>query len=62
MRIHTKHMIVHLSNKRLMELSQDFAHRPIVFIRINPDGYTDVHDKYINSPFGEYVNQQVFKL
>jgi len=26
-------------NKRLMELSQDFAHRPIVFIRFNPDDY-----------------------
>ena len=39
------------SNRRLMQLSQDFAHRPIVFIRINPDGYTDVHDKYINSPW-----------
>jgi hypothetical protein len=28
-------------NKRLMELSQDVAHRPIIFIRFNPDGYTD---------------------
>lgn len=27
-------------NKRLMELSQDLAHRPIVFIRFNPDAYT----------------------
>lgn len=26
-------------NKRLMELSQDLQHRPIVFIRFNPDGY-----------------------
>jgi hypothetical protein len=26
-------------NKRTMELSQDFAHRPIVFIRFNPDDY-----------------------
>lgn len=26
-------------NKRLMELSQDLAHRPIVFIRFNPDDY-----------------------
>jgi hypothetical protein len=26
-------------NKRIMELSQDFAHRPIVFIRFNPDDY-----------------------
>ena len=27
-------------NKRLMELSLDVGHRPIVFIRFNPDGYT----------------------
>lgn len=26
-------------NKRIMELSQDVAHRPIVFIRFNPDNY-----------------------
>jgi hypothetical protein len=26
-------------NKRIMELSQDLAHRPIVFIRLNPDEY-----------------------
>ena len=27
------------NNKRLMELSQDVNHEPIVFIRFNPDGY-----------------------
>jgi hypothetical protein len=26
-------------NKRIMELSQDFGHRPIIFIRFNPDDY-----------------------
>jgi hypothetical protein len=26
-------------NKRLMEISQDIGHRPLVFIRFNPDGY-----------------------
>ena len=26
-------------NKRMMELSQDLQHRPIVFIRFNPDNY-----------------------
>ena len=26
-------------NKRLMEISKDFGHRPIVFIRFNPDSY-----------------------
>ena len=28
-------------HKRLMELSQDLQHRPIVFIRFNPDDYTN---------------------
>jgi hypothetical protein len=27
-------------NKRLMELSQDVHHRPLIFIRFNPDDYT----------------------
>ena len=26
-------------NKRIMEISQDLGHRPIVFIRFNPDEY-----------------------
>jgi len=28
-------------NKRIMELSQDVGHKPIVFIRFNPDDYLD---------------------
>ena len=36
-------------NKRLMELSQDLGHRPIVFIRFNPDKYTDKDGKIIKS-------------
>jgi len=28
-------------NKRIMEISQDLGHRPIVFIRFNPDDYID---------------------
>lgn len=36
-------------NKRLMELSQDLGHRPIVFIRFNPDGYIDNNGKKILS-------------
>ena len=28
-------------NKRIMELSQDLGHRPIIFIRFNPDDYLD---------------------
>jgi len=35
-------------NKRIMELSQDLGHRPIIFIRFNPDGYNN-KDKKITS-------------
>jgi hypothetical protein len=36
-------------NKRIMEISQDLQHRPIVFIRFNPDGYTNHQGIFINS-------------
>lgn len=36
-------------NKRLMELSKDLGHRPIIFIRFNPDGYIDENNKKISS-------------
>ena len=32
-------------NKRLMELSQDVNHRPIVFIRFNPDDYVSLEKR-----------------
>jgi putative hemolysin len=38
-------------NKRIMELSQDIGHRPIVFIRFNPDDY-DKNGKNITSCWG----------
>lgn len=38
-------------NKRLMQLSQDIDHRPLVFIRFNPDSYKDNNDKTIKSCF-----------
>eukprot|EP00960_Hanusia_phi_P077559 768711-Hanusia_phi.AAC.4 len=42
-------------NKRIMELSQDVAHRPIVFIRFNPDDYIK-NDNKITSCWG--MNKQ----
>ena len=36
-------------NKRIMELSQDIGHRPIIFIRFNPDAYYDEHYVKIKS-------------
>jgi hypothetical protein len=38
-------------NKRIMEISQDIGHRPIVMIRFNPDGYTNNEGEKINSPW-----------
>ena len=38
-------------NKRLMELSQDVGHKPIVFIRFNPDDYLE-NGKNITSCWG----------
>jgi hypothetical protein len=35
-------------NKRLMELSQDVNHRPIIFIRFNPDDYI-INDNKVTS-------------
>jgi hypothetical protein len=36
-------------NKRLMEISRDLGHRPIIFIRFNPDGYTTSEGEVIKS-------------
>jgi hypothetical protein len=38
-------------NKRLMEISQDLGHRPIIFIRFNPDEYY-IEDTKIQSCWG----------
>ena len=38
-------------NKRLMEISQDIGHRPIVFIRFNPDQYIDESGTKVRSCF-----------
>ena len=38
-------------NKRIMELSQDLGHRPIIFIRFNPDNY-EKNGKTVSSCWG----------
>lgn len=38
-------------NKRKMLLSQDFAHRPIVFISFNPDAYRKVDGSKVTTCF-----------
>ena len=39
-------------NKRLMELSQDIGHRPLVFLRFNPDDYME-NSKQVFSCWGQ---------
>ena len=39
-------------NRRIMEISLDVGHRPIVFIRFNPDDYTDINNNKITSCWG----------
>jgi hypothetical protein len=36
-------------NKRIMEISQDVGHRPLIFIRFNPDDYIDIEGNDINT-------------
>ena len=49
-------------NKRLMKLSQDVGHRPIVFIRFNPDAYTEnglnVTSCFIQNTLGYLVKKK----
>ena len=37
---------------RIMELSQDVGHKPIIFIRFNPDEYTDENGDCVTSCWG----------
>jgi hypothetical protein len=39
-------------NKRIMEISQDLAHRPTVFIRFNPDEYDETTSCWTNNSKG----------
>jgi hypothetical protein len=39
-------------NKRIMEISQDLGHRPIIFIRFNPDDYDNKDGKNVSSCWG----------
>ena len=43
-------------NRRTMELSQDFGHRPIIFIRFNPDKYNTIDNQQITSCWGTNRN------
>lgn len=43
-------------NKRIMELSQDVGHRPIIFIRFNPDDYLNEKGLTVTSCWGKNKN------
>ena len=38
-------------NRRIMEISQDLGHRPVVFIRFNPDAYVGLDGTKVTSPW-----------
>jgi len=49
-------------NKRIMELSQDAGHRPIVFIRFNPDNYVNSDGSKITSCWGTNGKEWIQRL
>ena len=49
-------------NKRLMELSQDLQHRPIVFIRFNPDSYTNEKGEKVRSCWSVTKETGIIKI
>jgi hypothetical protein len=50
-----KHEGYTCESKRMCEISQDFAHRPIVFIRFNPDAYEDDNGIKVTSCWNDGV-------
>ena len=49
-------------NKRIMQLSEDVGHRPIVFIRFNPDAYTNLNNEKITSCWGVTPKTGILKI
>ena len=49
-------------NKRIMQLSQDVGHRPIIFIRFNPDTYINSNNEKINSCWGTTLKSGILKI
>ena len=49
-------------NKRIMQLSQDVGHRPIVFIRFNPDEYINATNEKITSCWGTTQKTGILKI
>jgi hypothetical protein len=49
-------------NKRIMQLSQDVGHRPIIFIRFNPDDYTNSNGEKITSCWTTTAKTGILKI
>jgi hypothetical protein len=49
-------------NKRVMQLSQDVGHRPIIFIRFNPDEYIISNNEKITSCWGITPKTGILKI
>ena len=49
-------------NKRIMQLSQDVGHRPIIFIRFNPDEYINSNNEKITSCWGTTPKIGILKI
>lgn len=49
-------------NKRIMQLSQDMGHRPIIFIRFNPDTYINSNGDKITSCWGITPKTGILKI
>jgi len=49
-------------NKRIMQLSQDVGHRPIIFIRFNPDLYINANNEKITSCWGTTPKTGILKI
>jgi hypothetical protein len=49
-------------NKRIMQISQDIGHRPLVFIRFNPDDYLDGSGNNIASCWTTTAKTGIIKI
>jgi hypothetical protein len=49
-------------NKRIMQISQDLGHRPLIFIRFNPDDYLDSSGNNISSCWTTTAKTGIIKI
>lgn len=50
------------NNSRLMELSKDINHKPLIFLRFNPDKYIDINNNKISSCFSAMPKTGILKV